>query len=316
MKYFWTVLLSLMIITSCDDGDIIEETFNFESATVQKCSNSNILYKINDKEALIFNAPETYFSNEVQTETYTIGSSNSIMYRKFASTTSTSNICDTPTLQVVDEWNAIGGTIEIVSTEILNGTAVVAYNHNITFKNVTFQAPNKQVVYDSYFYGSYRTDVIDLDFDYTTPVEVLDCDNNNNLIFKYNQNNVLLFDIDKASLFQNSVTTPGNPRTALINTTNNKVIYRVYSGGLNQAYFCSAITPSTPTLTEEWIADNGVDNVSGIIKVVTEATSDPNKFKHTIYLYKTTFRKGFQYYNPSVNIPDGNYLFGIYYTTL
>ncbi len=247
MKYFWTLLFSLIIITSCDDGDIIEDTFNFESATVQKCSNSNVLYKINDKEALIFNA----------TETYTIGSGNSIKYRKFTSTTSVSNVCDTPTLQITDEWNAIGGTIEIVSTEILNGTTIVAYNHNITFKNVTFQASDKQVVYDSYFYGSYRTDVIDLDFDYTSPAEVLNC-TTNNLIFKYNNNNVLLFDLDKATLFQNSVTTPGNPRTALINTTTNKVIYRVYNGGLNGNFFCSAITPSTPTLTEEWIADSGV----------------------------------------------------------
>lgn len=312
MKYFWTVLLSLMIITSCDDGDIIEDTFNFESATIQKCSNSNVLYKINDKESLIFNAPETYFSNEVQTQTYTIGSSNSLMYRKFASATSASNICETPTLQVVDEWNAIGGTIEIVSTEILSGTTVVAYNHNITFKNVTFQASDKQVVYDSYFYGSHRTDVIDLDFDYALPEEVIECPSNN-LLFKYNQNNVLLFDIDKAALFQNSVTTPGNPRTALITTTTNKVIYRVYSGGLNENYFCSAITPSTPTLTEEWIADNGVDNVSGIIRVVTETTSTPGEFKHSVYLYKTTFRKGFQYYSPN---PDGDYLFGTYYTTL
>lgn len=312
MKYFWTVLLSLMIITSCDDGDIIEDTFNFESVTIQKCSNSNVLYKINDKESLIFSAPETYFSNEVQTQTYTIGTSNSLMYRKFASATSASNICETPTLQVVDEWNAIGGTIEIVSTEILSGTTVVAYNHNITFKNVTFQASDKQVVYDSYFYGSYRTDVIDLDFDYALPEEVIEC-LSNNLLFKYNQNNVLLFDIDKAALFQNSATTPGNPRTALINTTTNKVIYRVYSGGLNENYFCSAITPSTPTLTEEWIADNGVDNVSGIIRVVTETTSTPGEFKHSVYLYKTTFRKGFQYYSPN---PDGDYLFGTYYTTL
>ena len=44
MKYFWTLLFSLIIITSCDDGDIIEDTFNFESATVQKCSNSNVLF--------------------------------------------------------------------------------------------------------------------------------------------------------------------------------------------------------------------------------------------------------------------------------
>lgn len=301
-------------MTSCDDGDIIEDTFNFESATVQKCSNSSVLYKINDKEALIFNAPEDYFSNQVQTENYTIGAGNSIQYRKFASATSVSNVCDTPTLQVVDEWNAIGGTIKIVSTEILNaaGTKVVAYNHNITFENVTFQASDKQVVYDSYFYGSYRTEVIDLEFDYASPPEALFCPNNN-LIFKYNINNALLLDVQKSVLFPNIVTVPGTPRTALINTTTNKVVYRVYSGGLNDNYFCSAITPSTPTLSEEWVADSGVANVSGIIRVVTETTSVPNQFKHTIYLYKTTFKKGFQYYSPN---PDGDYLFGTYYTTL
>lgn len=312
MKYFWTLLFSLIIITSCDDGDIIEDTFNFESATVQKCSNSNVLYKINDKEALIFNAPEDYFSNQVQTEYYTIGSGNSIQYRKFASATSVSNICETPTLQIVTEWNAIGGTIKIESTEILNatGTKVVAYNHNITFENVTFQASDKQVVYDSYFYGNFRTEVIDLDFDYVSPSEVLSC-TSNNLIFKYNNNNALLFDVKKSDLFPNAVTTPGTPRTALINTTTNKVVYRVYSSGLNNTFFCNAIPPSTPTLMEEWVADNGVVDVSGIIKVVTETTSTPNQFKHTIYLYKTTFRKGFQYYSPN---PDGDYLFGTYLT--
>ncbi len=309
MKYFWTLLFSLMILTSCDDGDIIEDTFNFENETIQKCSNSNVLYKINDKEALIFNAPEDYFSNKEQTQTYTIGSGNSIMYRKFASTTSTSNICNTPTLQVIDEWNAIGGSIEIISTEILNGTTIVAYNHNITFKNVTFQASDKQVVYESYFYGSYRTDVIDLDFDYTLAL-TKNCPGNN-LIFKYNGNNVLLFDVNKSTLFPNIVTTPGSPREVLINTTTNKVVYRVYNGGLNENFFCSAITPSSPTLTEEWIADSGVNSVSGIIRVVTETTSVPNQYKHTISLYKTTFRKGFQYYSPN---PNGDYVFGVYYT--
>ncbi|GAA4769738.1 MULTISPECIES: hypothetical protein [Flavobacterium] len=309
MKYFWTLLFSLMILTSCDDGDIIEDTFNFENETIQKCSNSNVLYKINDKEALMFNAPEDYFSNKEQTQTYTIGSGNSIMYRKFASTTSTSNICNTPTLQVIDEWNAIGGSIEIISTEILNGTTIVAYNHNITFKNVTFQASDKQVVYESYFYGSYRTDVIDLDFDYTLAL-TKNCPGNN-LIFKYNGNNVLLFDVNKSTLFPNIVTTPGSPREVLINTTTNKVVYRVYNGGLNENFFCSAITPSSPTLTEEWIADSGVNSVSGIIRVVTETTSVPNQYKHTISLYKTTFRKGFQYYSPN---PNGDYVFGVYYT--
>ena len=315
MRYIWALLVSVLLLTSCDDGDIIIDSFNFDTAQVQKCTTSNTLYKISDNEALVFVTPESSFPNETQTETISIGGGNSITYRKYAAAVATSSICETPMQTVTEEWNCIGGDIEIKSTPIYDSATpnkIIAYNHAITFKNLIFQAPGKQIVYDTYAFGNYRTDVLDLAFNFTSPDEVLTC-SNNNLIFKYNSNKVLLFDIDKTNLFQNAVTIPGNPRTALINSIDNKVIYRVYSGGLNQNFFCSSITPSTPSLSEEWVADNGVADTSGIIKVVTEATTDPNTFKHTIYLYKTTFRKGIYYYSPN---PEGDYKFGTYFTTL
>jgi hypothetical protein len=311
MKYFLTLFISVLLLTGCDDGDLITENFVFENATVQKCSNSNVLYKINDVEALIFNTPETNFPN---TETLlneprivTIGGSTSLTYRKFATTTSTSNICDTPTIPVLEEWTVSGGTVQITTSQIFDTNGiVVAYNHNIIFKNITFVTPNKQIVYDSYTFGNYRTEIIDLDFDYDLAT-TQKC-GGNNLIFKFNGSNALLLDVDP-TLFANVVTPVGSPRTRLINTTTNKVVYRVYNGSLNTNFFCAAITPSTPTLLEEWVAQNGVAATSGEIRVVTVAVGAT--FKHTITLYKTTFKKGvLTYIYPTSN----NFVFGDYIT--
>lgn len=316
MKYIWALFVSVLLLTGCDDGDIIVENFDFADEEVQKCADANTLYKINDKEALIFITPETKFANLNQTQTYIVESGTSITYRKYSEAVITSSICGTPTQTVIEEWTCLdGGTVEIKSTPIYDTvipTKIIAYNHAITFKNIVFQAPGKQVVYDSYTFGNYRTEVTNLAFNFTSPVEVLKC-NSNNLLFKYNSNKVLLLDVVKSDLFVNAVTPVGSPRTALINSTNNRIVYRVYSGGLNDDFFCSAITPSNPTLTEEWNADNGETDVKGIIKVVTEAAVAPNTFKHTIFLYKTTFRRGVKYYSPN---PDGDYEFGVYYTSL
>lgn len=315
MKYILALFVSVLLLTGCDDGDIIVENFDFENETIQKCADANTLYKINNKEALIFITPETKFANLNQTQTYIVESGTSITYRKYSEAVITSSICGTPTQTVTEEWTCLdGGTVEIKSTPIYDTvipTKIIAYNHAITFKNIVFQAPGKQVVYDNYTFGNYRTEVTDLAFNFTSPVEVLKCDSNN-LLFKYNSNKVLLLDVVKSDLFVNAVTPVGSPRTALINSTNNRIVYRVYSGGLNEAFFCSAITPSNPTLTEEWNADSGEADVKGIIKVVTEAAVAPNTFKHTIFLYKTTFRRGVKYYSPN---PDGDYEFGVYYTS-
>ncbi len=111
MKYFLALFISILTLTSCDDGDIIEEYFNFGTATVQKCSDSNLLYKINGQESLVLNTSESNFPNIEGVETYTIDASTSIKYRKYSGNASTTNVCGTPTSLVLEEWNAIGGTV-------------------------------------------------------------------------------------------------------------------------------------------------------------------------------------------------------------
>jgi hypothetical protein len=311
MKYFLALFISVLLLTGCNDGNLITENFVFENAIIQKCASSNVLYKINDVEALILNTPESSFPN-VETvlgtpRVVTITGTTSLIYRKFASTTTSTNICDTPTIPVLEEWTVSGGTMEITTNKVLDGSGItVAYNHNIVFKNITFVAPDKQVVYDSYVFGNYRTDVVNLNFDYAL-VATQNC-GGNNLIFKYNSNNALLLDVDP-TLFINAVTPVGFPRTRVINSTTNKVVYRVYSGSLNSAFFCAAITPSVPTLTEEWVAQDGIAATSGEIRVETVAFGA--QFKHTITLYKTTFKKGVLTYIYSTS---DNFVFGEYTT--
>lgn len=311
MRYFWIILISQFLLFSCDDGEIIEETFDFADASIQKCSSANVLYKVSNREALVLSTPESSFPNKETTvgqpTVISISGTTSIYYKKYVSNTNTNEICGTPTLQVLEEWNVIGGTMEITSTKIFDttNTTVVAYNHKIVFKNITFVTPTKQIVYDSYEFGNYRTEVIDLDFDYATALTQT-C-SGNNLIFKYNGNNALLFDISpatRATLFDH---TTGTTKTALINSVN-KVVYRVYNGSLNNNFFCASIPPSNPSLTEEWVAQNGVQATSGEIRVVS--TQSGSSYIHTIKLFNTTFKKGTFEYSPSAT----EYTFGTYVT--
>lgn len=308
MRYFLIFLLSQFLLISCDDGDIIEDTFNFTNASIQKCTTSSVLYKINDDEALILSTPESSFPNQEGTQNLSIGTSNAVVYKKFSNATNTSNICNTPTLTVLEEWNVTGGTIEIISTKILDTTdpnKVVGYNHKITFKNITFNAPDREIVYNNYEFGNYRTDVVDLKFDYTSAI-MQSC-SNNDLLFKYNNNgttnkyNALLLNIDPTLYKHQTIGT----KTALINSTN-KVTYRAYSGDLNNNFFCQSIPPSSPSLTEEWVAQDGVTDVNGIIEVETTQQT-ATTYRHIIKLKKTIFKKGVLTYSPS---PDGDYIFG------
>ncbi|WP_258929434.1 hypothetical protein [Flavobacterium davisii] len=181
MKKIWVLLISLLLLTACDDGNIIEETFNFSSISVQKCNNTNTLYKINDKETLIFTTPETSFPNEEGIKTYLIGTGNNLIYKKFFSTINSNEICSVGNNPVAEQWTVSGGTIEITTNKIISTndpSKIVGYNHKILFKNITFNSPNKQLVFDRYEFGNYTTDLIDLKFDYKNAV-MQNCSGNN-----------------------------------------------------------------------------------------------------------------------------------------
>lgn len=167
MKKVFTIFLTLVLL-SCDDGDITLQSFAFESQTVQKCSDNNLIFKIKDDELLLIDIPESSFVNTVtpdgEPREITINSSNQIYYRKYSGDLSSTSICSTipPASPVVqNEWTATGGTILIETNEIFDTdeVTIIGYTHNITFENVSFSGTNDTFSFTTYIFGDYETDL-------------------------------------------------------------------------------------------------------------------------------------------------------------
>lgn len=171
MKKVFGLLVCALLLSSCDDGDIVLQSFNFGTAAIQKCSDKEVLFKTNSEELLLMDIPASYFLNEVTPDgsprIVTISSVNKIFYRKYSGTVSNSTICsDIPPASptVLNEWTAAeGGTIQIITTEktTTNQTTgevtVTGYNHQIKFINVQFVGSNDSFVFDEYLFGTHTT---------------------------------------------------------------------------------------------------------------------------------------------------------------
>lgn len=169
MKKVFGLIIVLLLSTSCDDGEITLQSFDFDNQIIQKCSDKTILFKTKNEELLLISLPQaTYDSAFDNTETgdtpreVTINTSNKVIYRKYSGTVSSTTICSdlppaTPT--VSKEWNATGGTM-IVETNYLydtDGVTIIGSTHNITFQNISFSSGEDSFSFVSYIFGNYET---------------------------------------------------------------------------------------------------------------------------------------------------------------
>lgn len=313
MKKVLSLLVFSMFLNGCDDGDLIQEDINFEDVTAQKCSTNNIIYKLKDSEALILEATGVTFPTETTSQELNISSANRVIYRFYNGTVSASTICESippATPIVTGQWNATGGNIVINTTAVKttnekdNSTKITGYNHNITFKNITFDKGNGTQVYETFPFGDYLISATPLPFAFNKTLE--QCSSSKQL-YDYNSSEALILDIDP-TLIINEATPLNAPRTGLISDTKNKLTYRLFSGLVTGAYFCNTTFPATPAVSEEWIAVAGIANTSGIIEVTT--TSFGTGFKHTVVLKKVKMKKG----NSDFILGD-NYIYGELLTT-
>jgi hypothetical protein len=213
---------------------------------------------------------------------------------------------------VSDEWIATAGKIQITTTAIkttntTNGqTSITGYNHNIVFKNITFAKQNGTQVYETFAFGDYSRTItpVALGFDGT-----LEQCSTSKQIYNYNSSESVTLDNISTDLIKNQITPLNSPRTALIGTTSNKLVYRSFTNGIvTPSYFCNTIIPTVPTINQEWIAEAGVANVKGIIEVTT--TNVLNTYTHRIVLKKVTLTKG----NNNFTLGD-SYILGDLITT-
>jgi hypothetical protein len=298
MKKYFGILASLLLLTGCDDGEIKVDNLDFESATVKRCSGGNILYKLNDTEALFFESDyEAAFINDPTLEgsprIFPISSTNQVYYRDYNGNVSLNNICDliqpaTPTVR--EQWTASDGSIEvttaavtIANTALAGGEKISAYRHTVTFRNIIFQKPSGNQLYETFSFGTYETPATTLPFNFDDEI-----DRCGYRVYNYNGSEAILIDLDP-TLIQSSVTQPGVPRTGLLGPAS-QLYYILFNGLVDSDYLCASTIPATPVPVEFWSGAAGVENVSGIIEVTT--TTNGTGFQHEIHLKKVTLTKG------------------------
>jgi hypothetical protein len=313
MKRVISLLVFALLLNGCDDGDLIQEDISFEDVAAQNCTTNDIIYKLKDSEALILEVLGFTFPTETISQELDINTSNRVLYRFYNGAVTSSTICETippATPIVMDQWTTSGGKIVINTTAIKttnttdNSTKITGYNHNITFKNITFVKSNGTQVYETFPFGDYIISATPLPFAFNKTLE--QCSSSKQL-YDYNSSEALILDIDPA-LIVNEATPLNAPRTGLISDTKNKLTYRLFSGLLTGTYFCNTTFPATPAVSEEWIAVAGVANESGIVEVTT--TTLGAGFKHTVVLKKAKMKKG-----SSDFILGDNYIYGELLTT-
>lgn len=303
MKKIIGLFAFMFLLNGCDDGDLIIETIDFADGTADNCTNNNIVYKIKENELLLIEIPAESYLNQVtptnDPREIIISAANKVIYRSYNGTVSEDNICATiqPITPIVTEqWVATSGIIEITTTAVVvpntsltsgNATRITGYNHNIIFKNITFDKPGGDQFYQSFTFGSYVTPVTPLPFAFDDEVEKC---TSGNTVYNTSGSEALVLNLDPTFFPAASGT-----QTALISATN-KVTYTLYTaGGLTSANFCTTTAPTTPAVSQIWNAKDGVTATSGIIEVVT--TTLGSQFQHTIHLKKVTFnRNGSEFY--------------------
>ncbi|WP_269225881.1 hypothetical protein [Flavobacterium eburneipallidum] len=321
MKRVIGLLVLALFLNSCDDGNLTLENIEFDDVSTQSCTTNDILYKLKDKEALLLEIPETAFVNEptLEGKPTLINIDNStyrVVYRFYNGTIASNNICNTippATPIVTDQWTALSGTIQIITTAVktidatTNSSRITGYNHNINFSNITFERAGGNQVYETFSFGDYVTKPVNsLPLAFDQEVEL--CTTGSRQLYNYVNGESLTIDNIDPTLIQNVETPLNTPRTAIIGTTNNVLIYRLYSGFLDANDFCTT-TPTLPAVNEQWLGVAGVAATSGIIEVTT-IKNGTSAYKHTIVLKKATLKKG----NSDFSLGD-SYIYGEVTTT-
>jgi hypothetical protein len=296
MKRFLGILVCVIAFSGCDDGDLIVDTIDFTDVATSSCTENNLLFKLKESESLILNVPkETFPDNATEVGVpivLDVNATNQVVYSFYDGKVATGNICDLippANPNVKDQWKASSGIIQITITDVKkldetnNSTRITGYNNNIVFKNITFDKGNgTSQFYETFPFGDYLKSVDPLPFAFSGLLNIC----SNGQVYGFSPSESFTLNIDPA-LIANEVTPVNAPRTGVIGTTVNKLVYSLFTNGIvSQDYFCKTTVPSLPTVSQEWLGKEG-----GTIEVTT-TTNGPNSFVHIITFKNVTLIKG------------------------
>jgi len=133
MYKYLGVLFLLVVFTSCNDGDIIVTSFDFENQELSICGEgtSKVLYNINNEnifETISFTLSSSQLSNldnvlatnTGQAISIQLTGSNEIIYRTYDGTVPNTYFCGVippSSPKVIEEFKSVGGTVLITTIE-------------------------------------------------------------------------------------------------------------------------------------------------------------------------------------------------------
>lgn len=130
---------------SCDDGDLIIETIDFNDISITFCEStttisSTLFFKLNTTETLVLELQSGILKNEVSADTIksAIPGESQLIYRTFSDNISKNYFCDavppiTPT--VVEEYEGEGGEVFITTVQSESDTTI--YEHKIELNGIS-----------------------------------------------------------------------------------------------------------------------------------------------------------------------------------
>ncbi len=143
----------LLLLHSCDDGDLQIETLNFDDSAIQFCGtiaeNTTLLFKINGLDALILELPDNTFANEVGDNTLTVSASGQtqVSFRIFSDNVTANYFCDAipPAVpSVTQEIIAEDGEVRISSTTDDD----ITFTHSIALSGISLVAESGERITD------------------------------------------------------------------------------------------------------------------------------------------------------------------------
>lgn len=315
MKKIFGLLIAILLLTGCDDGEMTFQTFNF-TAGLQKCdlvtsTKTYISVNTTSKEVLILNFPTTALPNIVSTlnadgspiPTRISLSNGAIEYRVYSGSLNFNSVCsavDNGSINVSERWLG-SGSVEVVTVKIDNTDGTTSYQHSVTLEDVSFTKGDQTIrILDNYL-GTITSNLgFNFDFNENHDQFLSACTTGNNeRIFLIDGNEAILF-----TLASNTIVNQAGTKDITTNETN-YVRFRVYDGtGINTDVICNGAL--SPVIKQEWRTSPGA---ARIVIETAQSTTNPALYYHDIYLYSARFNNvatTTESYTPTPNDTDGS----------
>jgi len=173
MKRFFLFIVLLFALNSCDDGDIIITSFDFEEIAIEQCGGIGqfVFFKINSTNfetlSLQLTTQDSILSSVI-TKNYPLNSSTNVVnYRTFSENITSAYFCSAipPLTPRVDlDFISTQGTASIVTTAVFleTGTgistdSIIAYSTLITLQNLRLESETETITQETLVLGTVET---------------------------------------------------------------------------------------------------------------------------------------------------------------